>query len=179
MSAKPRKSPAGKPAPKSTFKFKSKSKTPGKKKVGGKAGGRAKKPAAPRKKKPATPVAAAAVIPNPEAEALARRIGALALDKKALDVTLIDVRGKTSYADYFVIASGESDRQVAAIAEHVETTLKAEKNLHCVGTEGRETGNWVLLDYGDVVVHLFYSEQRAFYDLDGLWADARREVLAG
>ncbi|MBM4380710.1 MAG: ribosome silencing factor [Deltaproteobacteria bacterium] len=175
MSAKPRKSPAGKPAPRSKFK----SKAPAKKKVKGKAGGRAKKPAAPRKKKPVTAVAAAAVVPNPEAEALARRIGALALDKKALDVTLIDVRGKTSYADYFVIASGESDRQVAAIAEHIETTLKAEKDLHSVGTEGRETGNWVLLDYGDVVVHLFFSEQRAFYDLDGLWADARREVLAG
>lgn len=164
MSSKPRK-PAAKKAP-------SKAKSPRSKKPGA-----PKKAAAVRKKKPATQVSAAAVKANPEAEALARRIAGLALDKKALDVTLVDVRGKTSYADYFVIASGESDRQVAAIAEHIETTLKAEKGLRTVGTEGRETGNWVLLDYGDVVVHLFYSEQRAFYDLDGLWADARRERI--
>jgi len=175
MTAKPktRKSPAGKkPAPKTKSKASRGTKGPLKKRG-------AKKPAAPRKKKPATQASAAAIVPNPEAEALARRIGALALDKKGLDVTLYDVRGKTSFADYLVIASGESDRQVAAMAEHIETTLKAEKGLHTVGTEGRETGNWVLLDYGDVVVHLFYSEQRAFYDLDGLWADAHREVLAG
>lgn len=172
MSSKPRSKPAAK-KPSSRAKAPLKVKSP-----------RGKKPAAPkkgapRKKKPATPAAAAAVQANPEAEALARRIAGLALDKKALDVTLVDVRGKTSYADYFVIASGESDRQVAAIAEHIESTLKAEKQLRTVGTEGRETGNWVLLDYGDVVAHLFYSEQRAFYDLDGLWADARRERITG
>ena len=169
MSSKPRSKPAAK-KPSSKAKASSKAKSPRHKKPAPKKG-------APRKKKPATQVAAAAVLANPEAEALARRIGSLALDKKALDVTLVDVRGKTSYADYFVIASGESDRQVAAIAEHIETTLKAEKGLRTVGTEGRETGNWVLLDFGDVVAHLFYSEQRAFYDLDGLWADARRERI--
>lgn len=171
MSSTPRK-PAAKKKTSSRPSPKSKAKSPRTKKP-------AKKKPAVRKKKPATPASAAAVMANPEAEALARRIASLALDKKALDVTLVDVRGKTSYADYFVIASAESDRQVAAIAEHIETTLKAEKKLHTVGTEGRETGNWVLLDYGDVVAHLFYSEQRAFYDLDGLWADARRERITG
>ncbi|MEN9797023.1 MAG: hypothetical protein RL653_719 [Pseudomonadota bacterium] len=172
MSSKPRSSKPAAKKPSSRSKSPSKVKSPRGKKPAAKKG-------APRKKKPATQAAAAAVKANPEAEALARRIAGLALDKKALDVTLVDVRGKTSYADYFVIASGESDRQVAAIAEHIEGTLKAEKQLRTVGTEGRETGNWVLLDYGDVVAHLFYSEQRAFYDLDGLWADARRERITG
>jgi ribosome-associated protein len=172
MSSKPRNSKPAAKKPSSRAKAPSKVKSPRGKKPAAKKG-------APRKKKPATPAAAAAVQANPVAEALARRIATLALDKKALDVTLVDVRGKTSYADYFVIASGESDRQVAAIAEHIESTLKAEKDLRTVGTEGRETGNWVLLDYGDVVAHLFYSEQRDFYDLDGLWADARRERITG
>lgn len=141
-------------------------------------GGRGGK--APRKKKPlfATPPVRE-IVDNPRAKALAKRIAELCLDKKATDVVILDVRGMTSYADYFVIASGESERQVSAIAENIETTLKHEMDARAIGTEGRETGNWVLLDFGEVVVHLFYSEQRAFYDLEGLWADAPREAVAG
>jgi len=115
---------------------------------------------------------------NPRAQALARSIAALVLDKKALDVVVLDVRGMTSYADYFVIASGESDRQVSAMAEHVHTELKKKDGLSPVGHEGMETGRWVLLDYGEVVAHLFFNEVRAFYDLEGLWADAAREKVA-
>ncbi|MFL5321382.1 MAG: ribosome silencing factor [Myxococcaceae bacterium] len=148
-------------------------------KFGGK-GGSQKSPRPPRKKKPVhIAVERAAPADNPRAKALAKRISELALDKKALDVVILDVRGMTSYADYFVIASGESERQVSALAEHIEVTLKNEQEVRALGTEGRETGNWVLLDFGEVVVHLFYSEQRAFYDLEGLWADAARETVAG
>ena len=130
---------------------------------------------APRPKLPRTETAVAA---NPRALKLAHRIAELALDKKALDVLILDVRGKTSYADYVVIASGESDRQVAATAEHVRAQLKQEQALSAIGSEGLETASWVLLDYGEVVVHLFLQEARAFYDLEGLWADAARENVA-
>jgi ribosome-associated protein len=114
---------------------------------------------------------------NPAAEALARRMAALALDKKSLDVVIIDVRGMTSYADYFVIASGESERQVSATAEHIREQLKL-GGVSPVGSEGFESGHWVLLDYGEVVAHLFQTEARAFYDLEGLWSDAPRERVA-
>ncbi|NMO18860.1 ribosome silencing factor [Pyxidicoccus fallax] len=117
---------------------------------------------------------------NPAAKALAQRIAQLLLDKKALDVVILDVRGMTSYADYFVVASGESDRQVSAMAENVQVQLKtSEEGGHRpIGTEGLETGQWVLLDYGEVVAHLFLTDLRAHYDLEGLWADAAREKVA-
>jgi ribosome-associated protein len=114
---------------------------------------------------------------SPAAEALARRIATLALDKKALDVVILDVRGMTSYADYFVIASGDSERQVAATAEHIREQLK-QGGVSPVGSEGFESGHWVLLDYGEVVAHLFQNDARVFYDLEGLWSDAPRERVA-
>ncbi|KFA90338.1 ribosome-associated protein IOJAP [Archangium violaceum Cb vi76] len=109
---------------------------------------------------------------------MARKIGTLLSDKKALDIVILDVRGMTSYADYFVVASGESDRQVSAMAEHVLKTLKETENLRPIGHEGMDTGQWVLLDFGEVVSHLFFSEARSHYDLEGLWADAAREKVA-
>jgi ribosome-associated protein len=114
---------------------------------------------------------------NPKAKALAQRIGALMLDKKGTEVIILDLRGKASYADYVVLASGESERQVSAMAEHVENTLRPE-GIRPVGSEGYESGGWVLLDYGEVVAHLFFNEVRAYYDLEGLWADATRERVA-
>ncbi len=146
--------------------------------------GAARKQPAPRKKttkkKALTPGAAAPGAPaeNPRAHALARKIGNLLSDKKALDIVLLDVRGMTSYADYFVVASGESDRQVSAMAEHVLKNLKETENLRPIGHEGMDTGQWVLLDFGEVVAHLFFSEARSHYDLEGLWADAAREKVA-
>ena len=135
-----------------------------------------KKPA--KKKLPAGLVSIpAGPAENPRAQALARKIAQLVLDKKAKDVLILDVRGMTSYADYLVLASGESDRQVTAIADHIDERLKAQ-GTRPLGHEGRETGTWVLLDYGEVVVHLFFTEVRASYDLDGLWADAPREKVA-
>ena len=138
----------------------------------------AKKTKPARKKAPGGAIARVAPPENPAAKALAHKIATLALDKKAKDVVVMDVRGIASYADYVVLASGESDRQVAALGENIQLKLKEEDNQRPVGSEGMETGQWVLLDYGDVVAHLFYDEVRAHYDLEGLWADAPREKLA-
>lgn len=137
------------------------------------------RPKARKKLLPAAPAELPAGPPeNPRAKALAHKIGQLLLDKKASDVLVLDVRGMSSYADYIVLASAESDRQVSAMAENVHVKLKEEDGLYPSGTEGKETGQWVLLDYGEVVAHLFLSEVRAFYDLEGLWADAPREKLS-
>jgi ribosome-associated protein len=135
---------------------------------------RARRPAAP----PAAPAAAATeAAPAPVTPDLARptamAIALAGLDKKAENVTVLDVRGLTSYADYFVVMTAESDRQAGAIADHVEQTMKA-KGVSKVGVEGHEGGRWILVDYGDVVAHVMNSESRAFYDLEGLWADAPR-----
>ena len=95
------------------------------------------------------------------------------LDKKAEDVTVLDVRGLASYADYFVIMTADSDRQASAIADHVDDTLKKE-GISKVGVEGYESGDWILVDYGDVVAHVMSRASRGHYDLEGLWADAPR-----
>lgn len=117
------------------------------------------------------------VLEAERAHGRARAIAALLSEKKALDVVILDVRGLTSYADYLVVASGESERQVVAMAEHVEVKMK-EGGLSVIGREGYETGHWVLLDYGEVVAHLLLADARSFYDLEGLWADAPRERVA-
>jgi ribosome-associated protein len=114
---------------------------------------------------------------DPAARILAHDIATLLLDKKAVDVLILDVRDKASYADYFVIASGDSERQVSAMAEHVEEKLR-ERQVRPLGVEGQESGSWVLLDFGEVVTHLFCVDTRAFYDLEGLWADVPREKVA-
>jgi len=134
----------------------------------------------PRKRPSRRPGAEATTRPrpeNPEALALARRAASLLSDRKATDVVLLDVRGMSSYADYFVLGSGDSERGVVATAEHVRETLKAEGH-RTIGTEGFDTGHWVLLDYGEVVAHFFHTEQRQFYYLEGLWADAPREAVS-
>jgi ribosome-associated protein len=140
------------------------------------------KPARARpKKKPArAETAARAAAPRGEDRAaldLAQRIAQSVLDKKASDVVILDVRGMTSYADYVLIGSGESERQVTAMAENVLEQLR-KVGRKPLGSEGMETGHWVLLDFGEVVAHLFYTEARSFYDLEGLWADAPKEKVA-
>lgn len=91
-------------------------------------------------------------------------------DDKAEDIVVIDVKDKGSFADYMVIASGRSDRHVGAMAEHLIEKLKA-SGLPSVPSEGRDRCDWVLLDGGDVIVHLFKPEVRAFYNLEKLWSD--------
>lgn len=96
-----------------------------------------------------------------------------ALTKKAEDPVLLDVRGLTSIADFFLILSGRSHRQVTAISEHVIKELK-HKDIKSLNVEGIKAGHWVLIDYGYLVVHVFYDAVRRFYDLEGLWVDAKR-----
>jgi ribosome-associated protein len=99
-----------------------------------------------------------------------------ALGRKAVDVVAIDVTELTSVADVFIICSGRSNRQVTAIAEYIRTHLK-KRGLHPLNTEGIKEGHWALLDYGHVILHVFYDPVRRFYDIEGLWADARRIAL--
>jgi ribosome-associated protein len=95
------------------------------------------------------------------------------LAKKALNIVVLDVGELTSYADVFIFCSGRSNRQVIAIAEHIQTYLKQHKIIP-LSVEGIKEGHWVLLDYGHVIIHVFYEPVREFYDLEGLWVDAKR-----
>jgi len=93
------------------------------------------------------------------------------MDRKAMDLVILEVKDLSSFTDYFVICSGNSDRQVQAIATHAEEELGKE-GLHPLGIEGKREGRWVLLDYGEVVIHVFYHPVREFYDLESLWSGA-------
>ena len=98
-----------------------------------------------------------------------------ALECKALDLVLLDVTGLSSVTDYFLIGSGKSSRQVQGIADNLETRL-AKLRIKPLGIEGRVDGHWILMDYADVVVHIFYEPVRYFYDLESLWSDAKRVI---
>ncbi len=98
------------------------------------------------------------------------KCAALALDKKALDVKVLEIGKISSIADYLVLASGQSDKQTQAIAESVRLGLK--KFGKTLAVEGLKEGNWVVIDYGDVIVHVFREEIRRYYDLDSIWSDA-------
>ncbi len=101
---------------------------------------------------------------------------AAALEKKAVEPVLLDVRELASYTDYILIVSGRSDRQVIAIGDGI---LEALGRLHVrpLGTEGAKGGQWTLLDFGDLIVHVFYHPVRDFYDLESFWVDAPRVKL--
>jgi ribosome-associated protein len=131
-----------------------------------------KKAAAPR----AAPAKPAAPLPD-TGRPLALAIAKAGLDKKAEEVLLLDVRGLTSYADYFVVMTADSDRQAGAIADHLDEEMKKAGHTK-VGVEGYEGGRWILVDYGDVVAHVMNREAREFYDIEGLWADAPRTKIA-
>jgi ribosome-associated protein len=97
-----------------------------------------------------------------------------ALEKKACDLVVMKVRDLTSIADYFIICSGRSDRQVQSIAQGIEANEAGESPR---SVEGANRGHWVLMDFSDVIVHIFYEPVREFYDLEGLWGDAPRVEL--
>jgi ribosome-associated protein len=97
----------------------------------------------------------------------------IADDNKAEELVVLDVRGLASFADYFVIMSGRSTRHVQGLAEAISSELSA-KRISSKHSEGLREGLWVLLDFGDVVVHIFYHETRSFYDLEKLWHEAPR-----
>ncbi len=96
-----------------------------------------------------------------------------ALGRKASNLVVLDVNDLTSIADAFIICSGLSNRQVSAIAEFMITELK-KQGIKPLSSEGLKDGHWVLIDYGHVIVHVFYEPVRSFYDLEGLWVDAKR-----
>jgi ribosome-associated protein len=98
------------------------------------------------------------------------KCAAFALDKKALDVKILEIKKISSIADYLVLASGRSDRQVQAIADSVKTELKPFDRP--IDMEGFEEGRWVVIDYGDIIVHVFQEEVRRTYNLDELWGRA-------
>ena len=92
--------------------------------------------------------------------------------KKALDLKVLDLREVTSFADYFIICTGANTRQIQAISDEVGAQLK-QRGEHVNSAEGYESAEWVLLDYGDFIVHIFSQKAREYYDLDRLWRDAK------
>lgn len=121
-------------------------------------------------------------VPPPEPSADARKVALLAaqagLDKKAAGIEIIDVTGKVDYADFLVLMTGHSDRHVAAIADGVDDML-GKNGFPAISMEGLPAARWVLIDFVDVVVHVFEENARTLYDLDGLWLDARRVPVPG
>lgn len=107
---------------------------------------------------------------------LAQICAQAALNTKAEELVILDVRGLTTFTDYFLIMNGTSTRHVQALAESIEAQVRS-KRVKTSNAEGLREGMWVLLDFDDVVVHIFYHEQRKFYDLEGLWSDGKRVEL--
>jgi nicotinate-nucleotide adenylyltransferase len=108
-----------------------------------------------------------------EPEYAARRIAREIHDNKGEDITILDVRGISAFADFFIIAHGRSSRHVQGIAGKIKKALSREK-IKCRAIEGEDDGKWILMDYEDCVVHIFYEPVREFYDLEGLWHEAPR-----
>lgn len=108
-----------------------------------------------------------------ESLSVAKRIVQACEDVKGLDVVVLDVASIADFADYFIVASGRSDRQVQGITNRVIEQL-AQAGIRPISVEGYEDGQWVLIDCGDVVAHVFYEPVRGLYDLEGLWMRARR-----
>jgi ribosome-associated protein len=136
------------------------------------------RPAGPRTKKAGShahghATAGGASTASDAARGLAITIAVAALEKKAVGLEILDVSGKVDYADFVVIMTGRSDRQVSALALGIEETLR-KKGVRALAVEGLPHASWVLMDFGDVVVHVFQDDARNLYDIEGLWLDARR-----
>ena len=126
------------------------------------------RPGLPHRRKPAPKPSA---TPDEAALALARRIVELASDKKASDIVLLEIGGLTTLADYFVICSGQSERQLGAIVDGIAEALRKE-GLRPIGREGSSNAHWLLIDYGSVIVHVMAPPERDYYQLEKLWSDA-------
>jgi ribosome-associated protein len=132
---------------------------------------------APRVRKGKSPAATSSEsVASDAARELAVAIATAALDKKAVGLEVLDVAGKVDYADFLVLMTGRSDRQVQALAQGIEAALR-DQGKRPLSVEGLPHASWVLMDFGDVVVHVFQEDARSSYDLDGLWMDARRIPL--
>jgi ribosome-associated protein len=124
-------------------------------------------------KKARAPVPAGVSTASDEAREVAVTIAVTGIEKKASGLEVIDVAGKVDYADFLVLMSGRSDRHVTALATAIEEALR-KRNKRALAVEGLPHASWVLMDFGDVVVHVFQDDARATYDIDSLWMDARR-----
>lgn len=103
---------------------------------------------------------------------LANALSVAALEKKATDLVILDMRGLIDYADVFILCSARNSRQTRAIADELRQVAKHDFGIMARGLEGQGAGRWMLTDFGDVVVHIFEESMRGFYNLDGLWRDA-------
>ncbi len=112
-------------------------------------------------------------LASDSARQVAISVATAALDKKASALEIIEVAGKVDYTDFLVLMSGRSDRHVAALASAIDDSLR-KKNIRPMAVEGQQRSIWIVMDYHDVVVHIFQEDARNLYDLDGLWIDARR-----
>ncbi len=124
-------------------------------------------------KKPRRSANPARALDANESRALALAAASAGLEKKALDVQIIDVRGRVDYADFLVLMTGHSDRHVTTLAQSIDAALE-EMGHRALSVEGLARAQWVLIDFVDVVVHVFHADTRPLYDLDGLWLDAQR-----
>jgi ribosome-associated protein len=115
--------------------------------------------------------------PQQDSEALADRIARIASDRKAIDLVVVDLRGMVGYTDFFVVATGNTERQTKAIHDAVYRELKDELGLLPKRAEGLSEARWILLDYLDAVLHVFTPDAREFYRLDNLWGDAPKRSV--
>jgi ribosome-associated protein len=129
-------------------------------------------------KKTRAPALSSQAQGSDKARNLAIEVAVAALEKKAVGLQVLDVAGKVDYADFLVIMTGRSDRQVQALASGIEDALR-KKGTRAIAVEGLPHATWVLMDYGDVVVHVFQDEARSVYDIEGLWMDAARLPIPG
>jgi len=114
-----------------------------------------------------------------QAKALALLCAEYALDKKAQDLRLLEIGTISSLADYLLIVTGTSDRHVKAVTDAIRLGLKKDHGAMPLAIEGADEGRWALLDFGDVMVHVFQPQVRSFYDLEGLWSEAEEIAVAG
>jgi ribosome-associated protein len=137
-------------------------------------------PAAKSARRPPIKKATRAARPSSadESRDLALVVATAALEKKALAVEILDVVGKVDYADFLVLMTGRSNRQVDALAQAIEEAC-AKKKKRALSVEGLPAAAWVLIDFGDVVVHIFQEDARGMYDIEGLWLDAARLPVPG
>ncbi len=112
-----------------------------------------------------------------DSEVLADRIASIASDRKALDIRVLDLRGVVSYTDFFIVCSGNTERQTRAIHEAVHQELKDTEGLLPRRVEGAREARWILLDYLDCVLHVFTPSEREFYRLENLWGEAPSRVV--
>jgi ribosome-associated protein len=99
-----------------------------------------------------------------------------AIEKKAIDIVMLDLRELSNFTDYFLIMSGNSDRHTQALAQEIIKKME-ESGYNPLGIEGFNKGHWILLDFGEVIIHIFFEPIRTYYDLEGLWIDAPRVNL--